>query len=163
MINRIALLRVVSIVVMTAVSGGVCAQDQMNCILPNDGMNDDEIVLLVTGLILVGTNLVLVAHNTARLNADDPSGPGGMGGILFGALGMAYGVMCIGSSDEPAVRFTGMGCAAAGAASFYFGVRSAMASNRKYDEAEEGLTFDPVLIDDGSGRLEPGVQVRWSF
>ena len=87
-----------------------------------------------------------------------------MGGILFGALGTVYGVMCIGYSDEPAVRFTGIGCAAAGAASFYFGVRSTMASNRKYDEAEEqGLTFDPVLIDDGAGRLGPGIQVSWLF
>ncbi len=136
----------------------------MNCILPRDGMNDDEIVLLVTGLILVGTNLVLVAHNTARLNADDPSGAGGMGGILFGALGMAYGVLCVGYSDEAELRFTGMGCAAAGAASFYFGVRSTMASNRKYDEAQEqGMVIDPILIDDGTGRLGPGVQVSWSF
>jgi hypothetical protein len=80
----------------------------------------------------------------------------------MGALGTAYGVLLIAYEDEEALRFTGIGCAAAGAVSLYYGVVSTRASNRKYDE-EHGMVIDPALIDDGAGRLVPGVQVSWSF
>ncbi len=85
-----------------------------------------------------------------------------MGGVLTGVLGTIYGWLCIGYSDDAAVRTMGIMCTAAGAGSLYFGLRNTIASNRKYDE-KHGMVIDPVLIDDGTGRLGPGVQVSWKF
>ena len=84
-----------------------------------------------------------------------------MGGVLVGTLGVIYGTAII-FSDEPTVSYVGVGCVAVGALSFYCGVRSTRASNRKYNE-EHGIVIDPILIDDGMGRLGPGVQVSWLF
>jgi len=55
-------------------------------------------------------------------------------------------------------------CVAVGVITAWCGVKSLTAVRRKHIEAEEqGLTFTPVLIEDGAGRLGPGIQVSWSF
>ena len=140
---------------------GACAQEPMDCFCEEEGMAGLDVGFIVAGLVLTGSNIVITAYNSSRLNAGDPSGGGGMGGILVGTLGVIYGTAII-FSDEPAVSYAGVGCVAVGALSFYYGVRSTRASNRKYDE-EHGMVIDPILIDDGTGRLGPGVQVSWSF
>ena len=140
---------------------GACAQEPMDCFCEEEGMAGLDVGFIVAGLVLTGSNIVIAAYNSSRVNADDPSGGGGMGGILVGTLGVIYGTAII-FSDEPTVSYVGIGCVVVGALSFYYGLRSTQASNRKYDE-EHGMVIDPILIDDGSGKLEPGVQVSWSF
>lgn len=140
------------------------AQDDpppMDCIPEDEGMAGLDIGFIVGGLVLTGANLIFLANNASNLQADEPGGGMGMSGILAGSLGMIYGTAIM-FSEEPTVSYAGAGCAVIGAISFYYGFRSTRASNRKYEE-EHGLLIDPVLIDDGTGRLGPGVQVSWKF
>lgn len=160
---RVHVASLVAAALLLVVSVDAFAQEPFgDCICDDRGMSNADYVLFVPGLFLVGANLVLVAHNASRLSADNPSGSGGMGGVLIGTLGTIYGALCIGYSDEAAVEFTGIGCAAMGVVSLYYGVKNIRASNRKYDE-EHGMVIDPILIDDGAGRIGPGVQVSWKF
>lgn len=62
------------------------------------------------------------------------------------------------------IRITGLACTAVGVFTVYCGVKSLSAVRRKFIEEEErGLTLTPILIEDGAGRLGPGVQMSWSF
>ena len=161
---RVLMAAAVAAALLLMGSAGVFAQEPMDCIPTDEGMTNVDYLLFVPGLVLTATNLVLVSYNASKLSSGKPSGLGGGGGILVGALGTVYGALCFGYSDDAAVEFTGIACLVAGVASIIYGVRSVQASNRIYDEAhEQGLTIAPALIGDGSGRLEPGVQVSWSF
>ena len=163
-VARVHVGALVAAALLLVCTAGVFAQEPMDCIVEDEGMTNVDYLLFVPGLVLTVTNLVLVSHNASKLSSDEPSGLGGGGGILVGALGTVYGALCIGYSDEAAVEFTGLGCMIAGAASIFYGVRSVQASNRKYDEEnKQGMVIDPILIDDGTGRLGPGVQVSWLF
>ncbi len=157
MLNRILVL----IALLLAGYSGAGAQEPMDCFCEEEGMAGLDVGFIVAGLALSCGNVAIIAHNSSKLNEGDPSGGGGMSGMLVGTLGVIYGTAII-FSDEPAVSYVGAGCAAVGAISLYYGVRSTRASNRKYDE-KHGMVIDPVLIDDGTGRLGPGVQVSWSF
>ena len=157
MLNRTLILAAL----LVAGFSGAGAQEPMDCIPPEDDMAGLDVGFIVAGIALSCGNVAIIAYNSSRLSEGDPSGGGGMSGILVGSLGVIYGTAII-FSDEPAVSYAGIGCAAVGALSFYYGLRSTMASNRKYDE-EQGVLIDPVLIDDGAGRLGPGVQVSWKF
>ncbi len=65
---------------------------------------------------------------------------------------------------HPATHITGAAGFTVGLYTAYVGVKSLKEVRRKYIEAEEqGLTFEPILIDDGTGKLGPGVQVSWKF
>jgi hypothetical protein len=157
MLNRIIILAAL----LVAGFSGAGAQEPMDCIPPEDEMAGLDVGFIVAGLALSCGNVALIAHNSSRLKEGDPSGGGGMSGIMFGTLGVLYGAAII-FSDEPAVSYAGAGCAVVGAISFYYGFKSTGASNRKYDE-EHGMVIDPVLIDDGTGKLGPGVQVSFTF
>ena len=157
MLNR----GLVLIALLLAGYSGAGAQEPMDCFCEEEGMAGLDVGFIVAGVVLACGNVAIIAHNSSRLSAGDPSGSGGMGGIIVGALGAIYGTAVI-FSDEPAVSYVGAGCAVVGAISFYYGFKSTRASNRKYDE-EHGMLIDPVLIDDGTGRLGPGVQVSWKF
>jgi len=87
---------------------GACAQEPMDCICEEEGMAGLDVGFIVAGLVLTGSNIVITAYNSSRLNADDPSGRGGMGGILVGTLGVIYGTAII-FSDEPTVSYVGAG------------------------------------------------------
>jgi stage V sporulation protein SpoVS len=66
--------------------------------------------------------------------------------------------------EHPAVRVAGAVTAAVGVYTVHTSVKSLGAVRRKFIEEEErALTLQPILIDDGSGRLGPGLQVNWSF
>ena len=157
MLNR----GLVLIVLLLVGYSGAGAQEPMDCISEEEGMEGLDVGFIVAGVALACGNVAIIAHNSSRLSAGDPSGGGGMSGILVGTLGVLYGTAIL-FSDEPAVMYAGAGCAVVGAISFYYGFRSTKASNRKYDE-EHGMVIDPILIDDGTGRLGPGVQVSWKF
>ena len=160
---REVILLVVTVSFAVSVPVGAFAQEPMNCFPEDEGMAGLDIGFIVGGLILTGANLIILANNASNLQADEPSGGMGMGGILAGSLGMIYGTAIL-FSNEPTVSYAGLGCAAVGAVSFYFGFKSTRASNRKYDKSQDqGMVIDPILIGDGSGRLGPGIQVSWKF
>ena len=158
---REVILLVVLVSFAVSVPVGVFAQEPMDCIPPEDDMAGLDVGFIVAGIALSCGNVAIIAHNASKLKEGDPSGGGGMGGILVGSLGIIYGTAII-FSDEPTVSYAGAGCAVVGAISFYYGFKSTRASNRKYEE-EHGLLIDPVLINDGAGNLGPGIQVSWTF
>ncbi len=159
---RIIIILIVAVLVAGAVESAFAQEPPDGPCCPDDESFTVEYILFAPGFLLTGVNLVLVAHNYTRLSSGEPSGRGGGAGILLGSLGTAYGALLVGYAEEDALKFTGMGCAAAGAFSLYYGIKNTRASNRKYDE-EHGMVVDPVLINDGSGKLVPGMQVSFSF
>jgi hypothetical protein len=118
--------------------------------------------LVITGALITGVNIAMTAHNISGLRADTPGKLGGVGGMLLGSYGALFGAACF-FVQEPVFFITGLGCTAAGVVTAYYGVKTLKAVQRKFIEEERGVAFSPVLIDDGSGRLEPGVQVSWRF
>ena len=108
-------------------------------------------------------SLFLTMYNSSRLEADNPSRGGGAAGLVVGSFTTLGGALAL-VYPHPATRVTGAACMAVGAYTAYISVKSLAAMRRKFIEEEEhGLTFNPVLIDEGSGRLGPGIQVSWSF
>jgi len=119
--------------------------------------------IIVTGAIWIGASFFLTMYNYSRLDADDPSKFGGIGGLLVGSA-TALGGAAIIIYPNTAVQLTGVACMTTGLVSVYYGVKNLAAVHRKFIEAEEqGLVFEPILIDDGSGRPGPGLQVSWTF
>jgi len=129
---------------------------------------DDEMVeqikgpAIVGGALFIGVDLALTMHNLSGLRADTPGKLGGAGGMILGSAGAMFGALCLFVPD-PAVFITGLGCTAVGVVTAYYGVKTLKAVQRKSIEEERGVAFRPVLVDDGSGRLGPGVQVSWRF
>jgi len=118
---------------------------------------------IVGGALFIGVNLALTMHNLSALRADTPGKLGGASGMLLGSFGALFGTACL-FVPEPSVFITGLGCTAVGVVTAYYGVKTLKAVQRKFIEEEErGMTLSPVLIDDGSGRLGPGIQVSWRF
>jgi hypothetical protein len=152
MLNRIALLLVVVSIVIAA-PGSACADD--------DWELEGPIVLVCA--FYSGFSLLLTGYNTSRMNADDPSRLGGAGGVVLGSFTVLAGAASV-VFDHPATRISGIACMAVGGYTVYYSVKSLRAVQRKYIEAEEqGLVFEPIMIDDGTGKLGPGIQVSWTF
>jgi hypothetical protein len=163
MMERIIILfAAVSFAVM--ISGGAWAQEPMDCFCcDDDAMAGLDIGFIVAAVAVTAANIALVTYNSSQLDAGTPSGGGGMGGILVGALGTIYGTAII-FSDEPTVTFAGAGCAVVGALSFFYGFSSTRAVNRQHEEDQgRRILVDPILVGDGSGNLGPGLQVSWKF
>ena len=119
--------------------------------------------LIMTGVVWAGMSLAVTMYNCSGLDAEDPSKLGGIGGLVLGSVTTVYGAGCL-FFDDTAVKVTGGVCAAVGVFTVYCAVRTLKGVRRKYFERKEwGLTFAPVLMDDGAGRLGPGMQVSWSF
>ncbi len=159
MLDRFVLLLViVSIIVFVPGSGGA-----------DVGTDDDDWDFELEGPIFVFCtvwmcgSLLLTSYNSSRLEADDPSRGGGAAGLVVGTFTTLGGAMAF-IYPHPATRVIGAASMAAGGYTLYSSVKGLKAVQRKYIEAEEqGLTFEPILIDDGSGRLGPGLQVSWKF
>jgi len=151
MLNRIALL-LVFVLFVVAVPGDARADD-MNL----------EGVIVLTAVVYGSASLFLTMYNSSRLKADNPSRIGGAGGLVVGSV-TAIGGVAVTIYDHPAAQVAGVAMFAIGVYTAYTGVKSLGAVRRKYIEAEEqGLTFEPILIDDGAGKLGPGVQVSFKF
>ncbi len=156
--NRIVMVLVV-VSIMVFVPGSARASDLSD----DDWDRDMEGPIIFAGAVLVGTSLFVTAYNCSRLDEDDPSKIGGVGGLMFGSVTALGGVAAL-FSESIAVQTTGVVCVAVGVITAWCGVKSLAAVRREHIEAEEqGLTFTPVLIEDGAGRLGPGIQVSWSF
>lgn len=156
MLNRIILLLVIGSIVITA--PGRAGADV--------GIDDDwdlEGPLVLIESAYIGASLMLTMSNNSRLGADEPSRFGGALGLVVGSFTAASGAVLF-FYPHPATYITGAAGFTVGLYTAYVGVKSLKEVRRKYIEAEEqGLTFEPILIDDGSGRLGPGVQVSWKF
>jgi hypothetical protein len=158
MLNRIALL-LVFVLFVVAVPGDAGA----------DVSTDDDLDMELEGTLIgievvyIGASLLLTTYNSTRLEADDPSKGGGAVGLVVGSFTALSGVALF-LYPHPATLVAGAAGFAVGLYTAYVGLKSLGAVRRKYIEAEEqGLTVEPILIDDGAGRLGPGVQVSWKF
>jgi len=163
---RRSILLVAAVSLLLAVSSGAYAQDDppppMDCFCENEGMAGIDKAYLVSGVVLAGIEFALIAHNHSRLSAGSPSGPGAMGGMMFGLLGMGVGT-AITWSDETSVKVAGVACAVSGAVSFVYGLKSSEAINRGREESrDQGLRLEPVILGRRGG-LEPGVFVSMRF
>ena len=160
MLNRIALL-LVFVLFVVAVPGDAVA---------DVGTDDDwdmelEGTLIGIEVVYIGVSLLLTTYNSSRLEADDPSKGGGAVGLVVGSFTALGGMAAfLYPNPHPATIVTGAAMVAVGSYTAWCGIKSLKEVRRKYIEAEEqGLTLSPILIEDGTGKLAPGVQVGWSF
>ena len=158
MSNRIVPLLVAVSIVIT-LPGSACRAAPAD----DDWDFELEVPIVIVGVTYSFFSLMLTMYNNSRLEADDPSKGGGAAGFVVGSFTALFGVAAV-IYPHPAARVTGAACMAAGGYTVYTGVKSLGAVRRKFIEEEErGLTLSPILIEDGTGKLSPGMQVSWSF
>jgi hypothetical protein len=158
MLNRIVISAVV-FSILVALPGDPCRAAQ----------SDDELDLrmegpvAVAGAVWCAGSLAIAMYNRSRMEADDPSKGGGAVGVLVGTFTTVLGGAAL-FYEHPVSIATGFVCIGVGGYSVYTGVKSLGAVQRKFlEEEERGLTLDPILIEDGSGGLVPGLQVSLEF
>jgi hypothetical protein len=158
MLNRIVLLLVV-VSMLFLVPGG--ARADVGSIDDRDYNLEGPIVIFCAAGMC--GSLFLTMYNSSRLEADNPSRGGGAAGLVVGSFATLGGAAAL-AYPHPAARAAGAACLAVGVYTVYTGVKSLGAVRRKFIEEEERtLTLQPILIDDGSGRLGPGLQASWTF
>ena len=154
--NRTVLL-LVSISIMIAAPGSAEA---------DVGVDDDwdlEGPIIAVCVLYSSASLALTMYNSSRLEADDPSKGGGAAGLVVGSFTTLGGMAAV-IYPHPAARIAGVVTMGVGGYTVYTGVKSLGAVRRKFIEEEErGLALDLILIEEGPGRLVPGMQMSWSF
>jgi hypothetical protein len=150
---------------------------------------DDETQLAVLAIVapytLISAGLAIYNHKS--IQSDTPGKVAGIFGTLIGATTVVGGGALIASGDEVLI-VGGSGCAAVGAVSTYYGIKSLIAVRSKYFEQKNAgtrlggsgppetrfsdtarcvraaeVSIAPALIAQKGGRYNIGLELRFSF
>jgi hypothetical protein len=120
-------------------------------------------VIIMASTATIGITTALAIHNIYGLRSDTPNKYIGIFGTILGGMTVAYGVVLI-SSSEDVYRTVGVGAAAMGATSIYYGVKSLARVRAKYlENKEHGLSIDPVIVGRDRGKADVGIQISLRF